>query len=343
MTESVLEILTGQGIWVPLAAFAVAGAIVFAVASRLARHADAIADATGLGRVWIGAILLAGSTSLPELVTDINAALLGAIDIGVGDLMGSTLANMLIFALLNVFYFRKRLLHQVSVDHTLVGTLAIALTGMAAAAIATGGWGSIGHVGIETILIVALYILGMRTVYHSTQPTAPPEQLVLGDTSRTVLKRGLAGFAVASIGLLVAAPLLVISAEAVALESGLSQTFVGTLFVGFTTSFPEIAATISAMRIGAVDLAIGNIFGSNAFNMCVLLAMDVAYRQGPVLAHASPVNIMVAQFAILSLAIGILAVLARAGRRASIAHIDSVLIILIYLGNAWLLITGKGT
>ncbi|HEY4645065.1 MAG TPA: hypothetical protein VIH25_02185 [Steroidobacteraceae bacterium] len=342
MTELIYGMLTGRGVLVPLGAFVIAGALVFAVASRLARHADAIADATGLGRVWIGTILLAGSTSLPELVTDVNAALLGAIDIGVGDLMGSTLANMLIFALLNLAYARRRILHQVSIDHTLVGALAVALTGIASAAIASGGWGRIGHVGTETLLIVALYFFGMRAVYSCTQPTAPPEQLVLGENSRSLLRRGLAGFAWAAVGLVVTAPLLVLSAEAVAVESGLSQTFVGTLLVGFTTSFPEIVATIAAVRIGALDLAIGNIFGSNAFNMCVLLPMDLAYRQGPVLAHASSANVLVAQLAILSLALGMLAVLARAGRRASIAHIDSVLIVFVYIGSVWLLASGKG-
>lgn len=342
MADFMLAMLTGHGVALPLAVFVAAGALVFAVASRLARHADAIADATGLGRVWIGAILLAGSTSLPELVTDVNAALLGAIDIGVGDLMGSTLANMLIFALLNVVYARRRILHQVSIDHVLVGALAVALTAIAGAAMASGGWGSVGHVGIETLLIAALYFFGMRTVYTCTQPTAPPEQLALGENSRSLLRRGLAGFAWAAAGLIVTAPLLVLSAEAVAVESGLSQTFVGTLLVGFTTSFPEIAATVAAVRIGAFDLAIGNIFGSNAFNMCVLLAMDLAYLQGPVLAHASPANALVAQMAMLALAIGMLAVLARAGRRVSIAHVDSVLIVLVYIGSVWLLASGKG-
>ncbi len=327
---------------VPLIAFVVAGVLVFAVASRLARHADAIADATGLGRVWIGSIVLAGSTSLPELVTEVNAAILGVVDIGVGDIMGSTLANMLIFALLNVIYARRRILYQVSADHVLVGTLAVALTAMAGAAIASGGWGRIGHVGIETLLIVAFYIFGMRTVYAATRPTAPPEQLALGESSRSLLRRGLTGLAVAAVGLMLVAPLLVTSAEAIALESGLSQTFVGTLIVGFTTSFPEIAATIAAVRIGAFDLAIGNIFGSNAFNICVLLPMDLAFLRGPVLAYASPANVLVAQLAMLSVAIGMLAIMARAGRRVSIAHVDSVLIALVYFGGAWLLASGRG-
>jgi cation:H+ antiporter len=342
MEDFIRGLLTGHGVAVPLAAFALAGVLVFVVASRLARHADAISDATGLGRIWIGAILLAASTSLPELVTDVNAAVLGAIDIGVGDLLGSTLANMLIFAVSNLFFARRRILHHVSVNHGLVGALGVALTALAGAAIASGGWGRIGHVGVETLLLVGLYLIGMRTVFVCTRPTTPPEQLTLGDTSASVLRGGLAGFALATVGLLLTAPLLVLSAEAVASESGLSQTFVGTLLVGLTTSFPEMAATLAAVRLGAFDLAIGNVFGSNAFNMCLLLAMDVFYVKGPLLAHASPANVLVAQLATLSIAIGMLAVLARAGRHASIAQVDSVLIIGVYAGSAWLLAVGSG-
>src|SRR5688572_19910174 len=176
MSEALIDLLSGKGVFLPLGVFLAAGVAVYLLASRLARHADAIADATGLGRVWIGSLLLAASTSLPELTTDVNAALLGAVDIGVGDLMGSTLANMLILALLDLIYRKRRMLHEASLDHLLVGAIAVILTAIAGAAVASGGWGLIGHVGVETVVIVALYVLGIRLVYYHSQ-TAPAEQL----------------------------------------------------------------------------------------------------------------------------------------------------------------------
>lgn len=339
--DLVLALLVGRGVLVPLGAFVLVGAAVFAIAWRLARHANAIADATGLGRLWIGTVLLAASTSIPELTTDVNAAVLDAVDIGVGDLMGSTLANMLLLALLDLGYARRRILDHVSPDHVLVGTLAVVLTAMAGAAIASGGWGRVGHVGVETLLIVAIYLLGMRAVYGSTQATRPRDQLELSETSRTLLRRALAGFAIATVGLVITAPMLVLSAEAVAVESGLTETFVGTMLVGFTTSFPEIAATVAAVRLGALDLAVGNIFGSNAFNMCILLAMDVAYVRGPVLAHVSQDHVLSAQLAVLAVSLGMLGILARRGQRLGLVRIESVLIVLTYAGAAWLLATGK--
>jgi cation:H+ antiporter len=337
MHDLAISVLAGHGALRPLMTFLGAGALVFLVASRLARHADAVADATGLGRLWVGSLLLAASTSLPELTTDVNAAIFHAVDIGVGDLMGSTLVNMLLLGLLDLVYCRRGLLDNVSPDHALVATLAIVLTMIAGAAIATGGWGRIGHIGMETILIVAIYMLGMRSVYVNITPTTPPEQLELGESSRSVLRGGLTGIAVATVGLLLTAPLLVLSADVLAVEAGLSESFVGTLLVGFTTSFPEIAATIAAVRLGAFDLAVGNIFGSNAFNMCILLAMDIAYTPGPVLAHASQDHVRSALFAAIAIGIGLMAILGRRSHRVGPLRIESVAIVLAYLGAVWIL------
>jgi cation:H+ antiporter len=338
LREFVLSLLTGHGVGPALLAFLVLGAAVFLAASRLAKHADAIADATGVGRVWVGSVLLAGSTSLPELVTDVNAAVLGAIDIGVGDLFGSTLANMLVLATLDIAYARRRLLHRVALDHSVVGSLAIVLTMIAAVAVVSGGLFPLGPVGGDSVLILALYLFGMHAVFRQTAGvTAPPEQLALGATRRTVLWSGIRGFALGAVGIALVAPLVVLAAEAVALEAGQSQTMVGTTLVGFTTSFPEIAATVAAARLGAFDLAVGNIFGSNAFNMCLIFVMDVAYREGPLLASVSADHAFSAQVAVLALALGVMGMLARADRRIAVARIESLLIVAAYVGLVALL------
>jgi cation:H+ antiporter len=348
MKELALAAMSGHGPLPPLAAFLVLGAVIFAVAGGLARAADAIADTTGLGRAWVGAILLGASTSLPEITTDVNAALLALPDIGVGDLMGSTLANMLILALLDLVYARKWILRQVAVNQAVVGLLAIALTMIAGIAISSGGFGRIGHVGVESLLIVGVYLLGMRVFYQLTQtssegliPDAPlPAEREPTSGRRERLRAALWTFGLAAAVLVAVTPLLVLSAEAFAIESGLSQTFVGTLLVGITTSFPEIAATIAAVRLGAVDLAVGNIFGSNAFNMCVLLLMDLAYTNGPVLAAVSPAHVMTAQLAALSVSFGVLGVISRMQQRSAVTRFGSFLIVGCYAAGFWLLSRG---
>lgn len=345
MKEQALALLIGQGPWLPLLAFLVLGALIFALATKLAHSADAISDTTGLGRAWIGVILLAASTSLPEITTDVNAAILDAPDIGVGDLMGSTLANMLILALLDLVYAKRQLLQTVAINHAVVGLIAIAVTMIAGIAIAAGGFGAIGPVGAESLLIVGVYLVGMRIFYQLTRataaglipdaPLAGPQPAQAGNRAR--LRAAVWTFALATAGLLVIAPLLVISAEAFSIESGMSESFVGTLLVGFTTSFPEIAAVIAAVRLGAIDLAVGNIFGSNAFNMCVLLAMDLAYAGGPLLANVSADHVTTAQLATLSMSFGVLGIMSRLERRSAVTRFGSVLVIACYAGGIWLL------
>jgi len=349
MKTLALATLTGHGLWLPMTAFLLLGVLIFAVASRLARAADAIADATGLGRAWIGVVLLAGSTSLPEITTDVNAALLDVPDIGVGDLMGSTLANMLILALLDLVYARRRILQSVVINHAVVGLLAIALTMIAGIAISSGGFGRLGPVGIETILIAAAYLMGMRVFYRLTRVAAqgliPDDPAAAAaarpaEDNRKRLRRAAWTFALAAAALIVIAPLLVISAEAVSAESGMSETFVGTLLVGLTTSFPEIAATVAAVRLGAVDLAVGNIFGSNAFNMCVLLFMDLSYTRGPLLAEVSSAHVMSAQLAVLCMSLGVLGIMNRLEKRSAITRFGSLLIVACYAASIWLLSRG---
>lgn len=329
MRDLLVSTLTGQGLMRPLIAFAVTGLLVGWVASRLARQADAVADATGLGRIWVGSLLLAAATSLPELVTDTSSALLAVPDIGVGDIMGSTLANLMILAILDLAYARRFILHNVAVDHALVGTLGAVLLGIVGVAISAGSLGAVGPVGLESLLIIGVYAFGMHAVYRGSRPPATPPsvQMELGDSAPALLRRSLRGMALAATALLVLGPLLVVTAQALALEAGLSESLVGTALVGLATSLPEIVSTITAVRMGALDLAVGNVFGSNAFNMCIVPIMDLAYAGPPVLASVSGGHAATAQIGVLCSMLAVMGVLARARRRIAIARIESLLIV----------------
>jgi cation:H+ antiporter len=335
MKTAWLALLTGQGVLLPLLALGLAGALVYLLAARLARDADAIATATGLGGLWIGSVVLAASTSLPEILTNLSAAVLDAPDVGVGDLLGAALANMLILATLDLVYARRRILHQVAAEHALLGLLGIVLAAIVGSALLARGWGRVGHVGVDTLAIGLVYTAGMWLVYRSlaAAPVAPAVRERAGHPGAAAVR-----FGVAATGLALVTPFLVVGAEAFALESGLSEAAVGTLFVGVATSFPELAATVSAVRLGALDLAVGNVFGSVAFNMVVLLVLDAAYPRGPLLAvagrdHASTVFVVVA-----CVALGVMGILSRAQRRPGPVVVESALIVAAYAVGAWLLL-----
>ena len=337
MKAILLEMLAGRGPVVPLLTLAFAGGLVFMIATRLARHADAIAHATRLGGLWIGSVLLAAATSFPEILTDVNAVLLDAPDIGVGDLFGSTLANLLILAALDLGFAGRRVLHSVSAEHARLGTLGILLTVMAGLAIVTGGWGRIGHVGVETVAIAAVYLAGMRRLYRSTAASLAAAPSSLLEDRGAGLKRPLVGFALAAVGLSIVTPLLVLSAEAFSKESGATETFVGTLLVGLTTSFPEMAATVAAVRLGALDLAVGNIFGSNAFNMTVLLIMDIVYLRAPVLSVVSRDHLLTVLVAVACIGLGMMAIQSRDEEPRRVVRVESLLIVAAYVLGAWTL------
>jgi cation:H+ antiporter len=91
----------------------------------------------------------------------------------------------------------------------------------------------------------------------------------------------------AAVAVVVAALWLPRLGAELARQTGLGQAFVGSLFVAITTSLPEIVVSLAAVRIGALDLGIGNVLGSNLFNLLILGLDDVFYRQGPLLAHAA--------------------------------------------------------
>ena len=137
--------------------------------------------------------------------------------------------------------------------------------------------------------------------------------------------------------LLFVAPALVTTAEIFSNETGLSTTFVGTLIIGLTTSFPEMSAVYAAVRMGSYDLAVGDIFGSNAFNMMVFLAMDLFYLDGSIFSILSPEHIITVMLATVCMALGIFAILYRSPEREGPAYFESVLILGTYFGGMALL------
>lgn len=163
----------------------------------------------------------------------------------------------------------------------------------------------------------------------AVEPTKP--------SKREGLRHASIGFAVATLGLLVAAPFLAGSANAIAKQSGISTTFIGTSLVGLVTSLPELVTAIAAIRLGAFDLAVGNLFGSNAFNMAAFFFVDIAYRSGPLFNAISDTHAMTGLWSILLMSIGLMGIIYRVEKRYMLIEPDSFLIILGYCLGLWLL------
>ena len=274
-------------IWVQFAATAL---VIVLAGVRLARYGDVLGEKSGLGRSWIGVVLLAATTSLPELFTGFGATALAALpDIALGDVLGSCMFNLLILSLMDAVQ-PEPLSARAHQGHALSIGFGLLLIGVAAVGLITDDrLPPIAWVGVYSPVLIVLYFVAMRVIFaherhrraRETQEVA--EELQYGDIT---LRSAMAHYAAAAVAVVGAALCLPRLGVELARQTGLSEAFVGSLFVAITTSLPEIVVSLAAVRIGAVDLGIGNVLGSNLFNLLILGLDDVFYRQGPLLARA---------------------------------------------------------
>lgn len=326
--------------------FFTTASVVVVAGSRLAAEGDKIGEETGIGGLWIGVILLATATSLPEVVTNISAAALDEADLAVGNLFGSSMANMAILAIIDMLYRQRRVWQAVSLGHTLVSSLGVALTAISAMFVVSElGW-SLFHVGVDTVVIAALYMAGTRVVFRHEYLEAleriaerararaennDREADQEDERVRMPSMRSLAGFGVAALAIVAAAPFMADAASGISDQTGLERSFVGATFLAVVTSLPELVTAIAAVRIGAYDLAVGNLFGSNAFNMFTLFFSDIAYTSGPILEDVSSAEVVAALAALVMMSLATMGIVYRAERRYFMIEPDAALILLCYV------------
>ena len=107
--------------------------------------------------------------------------------------------------------------------------------------------------------------------------------------------------------------------------------------MAITTSLPELVTAVAAVKLGAFDLAVGNLFGSNAFNMAAFLFADLAYRDGGLLGSVSSAHALTALWSIVMMNIGLMGIIYRAEKRFLLIEPDSLLMIVSYVLGLWLL------
>lgn len=286
----------------------------------LSRNGDIIAARTGLSGSWIGLILVAAITSLPELITGISAVTIAdAPDTAVGDVFGSCVFNLTILIVLDFVQRGESVYRRVRQGHILSAGFGVVLVGFAGVSLLVHGQGasfSVDGIGGYTPIIFLLYALGARAVftYERDHREEAAEQEERHDR-RTTLRQAIRNYASASVVIVAVGTALPFVAVRLAAVMGWQQSFVGTLFVAAVTSLPELVVSVVAVRIGAVDMAMANILGSNMFNMVVLGVDDLLYRKGPILDHVSPVHAVSAMSSVVMSGILIAGLVYRPQRR----------------------------
>lgn len=320
---------------VDISGFLFCAALITFSGTQLSKYGNQLADLTGLSKAWIGLILMATVTSLPELITGLSSVIVvNAPDLAAGNIMGSCAFNLLILSLLD-FMVKKPVLSQVKSGHLVAGSYSIILLTIAAAAIlfapSTPVWMWISPF---SIVILIGYALAMRGIFlhEQSQPDVENKQEHnTPSTESSKLRHALAIYSVHALVVILASLFLPYFGENIALKSGINDSFFGTLFLAITTSLPELVISISALKIGAVDMAMGNLFGSNVFNIFVFAITDLFYTEGSIYESISQSHLLSILASIMMTAVVAIGLVVRPEKKVWRLSMDTLAILIIYI------------
>jgi cation:H+ antiporter len=314
--------------------FLLYSSIIILCAIQLAKYGDVLADKTGIGKMFMGVLLIAGVTSLPELFTSINAVQMGYPNLAVGNLLGSNAFNMLLLAVLDILFRNKRILRNAALKHAVSGSLTVFLITITGFFILANIPIHFGPLGLDSLIIMICYIGAMYLVEENISKSA---DMVMVKGSSVGWMEAIFGFGFAAIGIILVSPYLVSTSENIARITGLGNTFIGTTLMAGVTSMPEMITMIAAVRLGSEDMAIGNLFGSNMFNIFVLAFSDGFYTQGRLLHMINPSMVYILMLGLLLTTMALIGNLARWKRRIAFIELDVVALIVVYFLGMWLL------
>jgi cation:H+ antiporter len=321
--------------------FLISAAIITFVSIQLAKYGDVIGLRTKLGGAFAGTLLLATATSLPEVITTISAVRTGIPQLAAGNLFGSNMLNILLLAILDLAHYRRRISRKNAEKHALSGSLAVLMIVLAIffiiaqlpLQIKVGNF----VVGADAMVMIAAYFLAMSLLRKQSRISSIPVRPEDIPEDVPPLRTAILWFVSAIVVLGFVTPWMVDASGRIAEITGLGATFIGSTLVAVVTSLPELITTISAAKIGADDMAIGNLFGSNMFNMFGLGIADFFFFGGRFFAVIDPSFLLIGVIGLLMTVFALIATLARLERRILFLEIDSLILILAYFGGLALL------
>lgn len=297
--------------------FVVCVAIIFISGRKVARYGDIIAEKTGLGGVWIGLVLIAALTSLPELFNGVSAVtLVNAPGLTIGNILGANMFNLFNLALLDLFHRNGSILSVVGQTHRLTGIFSLLMVSFVAVFILASSRlhpMGLGWIGWYTPFLILMYLVFVRVIYHYElrHPSLKETEFEYADKS---LRHVYPYFSLAAVFIIGAGIWLAFIGAEISGVYGWGQSFVGSLFLAFSTTLPEITVSFAAMRIGAKDLAVSNLIGSNLFNITIIPLDDLLYVRGPILAAVSETHLVTA-FTVMLMSVVFIIGLGRRHRR----------------------------
>lgn len=336
-------------IWINFAIFAGASAIVWVAGVRVTGYADVIAKKTGVGHVAVGLVLLGGITSLPEIAVAVASALTAVPALAVNNLLGGVAMQKAILAGVDGFIGKDALtVISASPSVLLQAALGTVILVLVAAAIVMGDV-PVGGIGIWAWAILFAYAFAVWNIstsegHHAwepkdvgvARPESSPDEASAGGTeqaaNRLALKTALCALAILAAGFLLSR-----TGDAIAVQSGLGQSFVGVALLSLATSLPELSTVTAAMRLRQYELAISDILGTNLFNVMLIFLVDAVYDGGPVLNEVGNFSLFAALLCMLMATIYLVGLIERRNRTLARFGVDSVAILVTYAGGLFML------
>ncbi|TYB32533.1 MAG: sodium:calcium antiporter [Flexistipes sinusarabici] len=310
--------------------FFISAVLVIISGIKLSEYGDVIALKTKLGHSFVGITMLALFTSLPELISSIGAVtIVDAPDLAFGNVYGSNVFNIFVIFILDLVFRRGSFFKDVSMSNTISGVyglliMVVTFTGFVI------GFPVIGWVSLLSILTVFVFFISLYNAYKSSAIELLPEE---GSVYEIPLNKALYMFFLNATIIVFAGLLLSKSADQVAIITGLGQSVVGALLLALVTSLPELASCYGAVKVGATNMAIGNLFGSNVFNMFIIPVVDIFYFKGSVFEFVEPGHLFTGLIACIMALIALLGIKQDKFSKFRVGHLSvySVYILAVYI------------
>lgn len=275
--------------------FVLSAAFVVLAGIGLARFGDELAEKTGWGTLWVGTLLVSIATSLPELTVNISAVWLeDSPELALGNVFGADMINVFVLGVVALMFGMRNLFQNQGRDTQILVLLGI---GMVIAAMILGAAGDVklGPTSLGGLVLIVAYFVGMRAVYKAGRTEMHAEDIPKPTGSA---RNAWIGFGISVLVVIVAGRYLASSADSIAELSGISKSFVGVLLVSIVTTLPEASVTIAATLRKSYGIVIGNVYGSNAFNVSIIFFADLFHDKGPLLGSMGTTHYMAATAAL---------------------------------------------
>ncbi|MFG6118888.1 sodium:calcium antiporter [Thalassobacillus sp. B23F22_16] len=320
--------------------FIIAAVATIYLSVKISNYVDVIDKKSTLKAAFLG-VLLGGATSLPEVTTSVTSVIIDNPDIAVGNVMGSNMFNLLILAVMDAIFRRKRIFNHATNENFYTMGLFMLLSLTVVVSILIPIPFSFFGIGWESIAMVVMYGIGAKIISKAGDEQKESESEgqaeVYGAYKHVTLKRAVMGFIISAILVLAAGSALTISADKIAVITGLGSSFVGTFLVAASTSLPEAVSVFVALKLRNYPLAIGSIMGSNLFNLMILVGTDVLYWQEAILQTVSNTHAITTLSA---MALGLLAIypIIRVQVKNKLTYvIPSLLMVITYFISSYLI------